>query len=83
MKKEEQAELPCIHTYRPSTAQHAKVTAWPLVLVFIYLVSFYKFIYLFIYFWLRWIFLAACGPSLVAASRLLVVVASLVAEHGL
>ena len=26
------------------------------------------FIYLFIYFWLRWVFVAACGLSLVAAS---------------
>ena len=26
------------------------------------------FIHLFIYFWLRWVFLAACGLSLVAAS---------------
>ena len=28
-----------------------------------------KFIYLFIYFWLRWVFIAAHGLSLVAASR--------------
>ena len=28
----------------------------------------YKFIYLFINFWLCWVFVAACGPSLVAAS---------------
>ena len=49
-------------------------------------------IYLFIYFWLRWVFVAAHGLSLVAVSggllfaavrRLLVAVASLVAEHGL
>ena len=49
--------------------------------------------YLFIYFWLRWVFIAAHGLSLVAASGggllfvavrgLLIVVASLVAEHGL
>ena len=38
---------------------------------------------LFIYFWLRWVFVAACSLFLVAASRLLIVVASLVAEHGL
>ena len=53
---------------------------------------FYLFIYLFIYFWLRWVFVAACGLSLVAVSRgllfvavrgLLIVGASLVAEHGL
>ena len=29
---------------------------------------FYKFIYSFIYFWLRWVFVAACGLSLVVAS---------------
>ena len=47
---------------------------------------------IFIYFWLYWVFTAACGPSLDVASRgysliavrgLLIVVASLVAEHGL
>ena len=45
----------------------------------------------FIYFWLRWVFVAARGFSLVAASGLslvavcglLTAVASLVAEHGL
>ena len=52
---------------------------------------FILFIYLFI--WLRWVFVAARGLSLVAASRgysllravhrLLIVVAPLVAEHGL
>ena len=49
------------------------------------------FINLFIYFWLRWVFVAAHGLSLVAASGgysaavrgLLIAVASLVAEHGL
>ena len=48
--------------------------------------------YLFIYFWLRWVFVAAHGLSLVAASRgilfvevhgRLIAVASLVAENGL
>ena len=29
----------------------------------------YKFIYLFIYFWLHWVFVAARGQSLVAPSR--------------
>ena len=54
----------------------------------------YKLIYfiLFIYFWLHWVFVAAHGLSLVAASRgysslqvrvLLSVVASLAAEQGL
>ena len=49
-----------------------------------------KFIYLFIYFWLHWVFVAAHRLSLVAASQdssslrgLLIAVASLVAEHGL
>ena len=46
----------------------------------------------FIYIWLRWVFVAARGLSLVAVSggysflavhRLLIAVASLVAEHGL
>ena len=45
-----------------------------------------------VYFWLCWVFVAACGLSLMAASRdhslvvmcgLLIVVASLVAEHRL
>ena len=35
----------------------------------------------FIYFWLRWVFVAARGFSLVAASGLLTAVASLVVEH--
>ena len=38
---------------------------------------------LFIYFWLHCVFIAVRGLSLVAASRLLIAVASLVAEHGL
>ena len=47
---------------------------------------------LFIYFWLHWVFVAACGLSLVVASGgllfvavcgPLIAVASLVAEHGL
>ena len=33
--------------------------------------------------WLRWVFVAVCGLSLVAARRLLIAVASLVVEHGL
>ena len=49
-------------------------------------------IYLFIYFWLRWVSVVVRGLSLVAASGgysslrcrgLLIAVASLVAEHGL
>ena len=53
--------------------------------------SFLKTFILFIYFWLCWVFVAARGLSLVAVSGgllfiavrgLLVVVASLVAEHG-
>ena len=42
--------------------------------LFVYLFKIY-FIYLFIYFWLRWVFMAVPG--------LLIAVASLVAEHGL
>ena len=38
---------------------------------------------LFVYFWLRWVFVAARGVSLSAVRVLLIVVASLVAEHGL
>ena len=49
------------------------------------------FIYLFVYFWLRWVFVAVHRLSLVVASRgysvalhgLLIAVASLVAEHRL
>ena len=53
---------------------------------------FYKFIYLFIYFWPCWVFIAAHGLSFscgkrgllfVAVRGLLIVMASLVAEHGL
>ena len=49
-------------------------------------------LFLLIYFWLNWVFVAACGLSLVAVSRgllfvavcrLLVAVASLVADHRL
>ena len=49
-------------------------------------------IYKFIYFWLCWVFAAACGlfsscgewgPLFVAVCGLLIAVASLVAEHGL
>ena len=36
--------------------------------VFLKIIFLVYFIYLFIYFWLRWVFLAACGLSLVAAS---------------
>ena len=50
------------------------------------------FIYVCVYFWLLWVFMAALRPSLVVASRgyslvgahgLLIVVAPLVAEHRL
>ena len=37
----------------------------------------------FFFFWLRWVFFAAHGLSLVVVCGLLIVVASLVAEHGL
>ena len=53
---------------------------------------FYYLFILFIYFWLCWVFVAARGLSLVGGERgllfivvcrLLIAVASLVAEHGL
>ena len=54
-----------------------------ILLVFI----FFNLFILFTYFWLCWVFVAACGLSLVAASGgyswLLIVVASVVAEHRL
>ena len=61
------------------------------VVVVVTFFLFFK-IYLFIYFWLRWVFIGVHGLSLVAVSggysfvvvrRLLVAVASLVAEHRL
>ena len=57
-----------------------------------YCVCFKKIIILFVYFWLYWVFVAVRAFSLVAASggysslqvcRLLVAVASLVAQHRL
>ena len=50
-----------------------------------------KFFFLFVYFWLRWVFVAVCGLPLLVASGgyslvvrgLLTEVVSLVAEHGL
>ena len=43
-----------------------------------------NFVCLFIFnFWLHWVFVAAHRVSLVVARGLLIVVASLVAEHGL
>ena len=45
--------------------------------------QFFLNIYLFIYFWLCWVFIAAHGLSLVAVHGFLTVVASLVVEHGL
>ena len=50
------------------------------------------YLFIFIYLWLCWVFLAVCrrspgaesrGSSLVLVSGLLIAVASLVAEHGL
>ena len=35
------------------------------------------------FFWLRWVFVAVCGLSLVEVRGLLIVVSTLVAEHGL
>ena len=71
------------------------VTVFPFSFVFImfsFFLSLINLFILFIYFWLRWVFVAACGLPLVAASGgllflamrgLLIAVASLVAEHGL
>ena len=51
-----------------------------------------NFVFFCFFFWLRWVFIAACGLSLVAASGgllfvavrgLRIAVASLVVEHGL
>ena len=53
---------------------------------------FLRFVYLFVYFWLCWVFITVCGLSLVVAGGgsslvvvhgLLVAVASQVVEHGL
>ena len=38
--------------------------------------------FFFIYFWLCWVFVAACELSLVVVRGLLIVVASLVVEQG-
>ena len=57
-----------------------------------YLSYFFLLIYLFTYFWLHWVFIAACrlfsscseqGLLFVVVFGLLIAVASLVAEHGL
>ena len=57
-----------------------------------YLFIFNKFLYFFLYFWLRWVFVDvrrisfSCGEwglLFIAVRGLLIVVASLVAEHGL
>ena len=44
---------------------------------------FLKFIYLFVTFWLCWVFIAVHGISLLVVCRLLIAVASLIAEHEL
>ena len=68
------------------------VTTCPITCSTIIFFFFNKFIYLFIYFWLSWVFVAAhglfssCGERgllLLAVRGLLIAVASLVAEHGL
>ena len=62
---------------------------WTLEFPHLFFFFFNEFTYLFIIFWLRWVFAAARGLSLAAASRSVVVrrplieVASPVAEHGL
>ena len=65
----------------------------PPCLQIIWFFGFLPFIYLFIYLWLRWVFVAACGLSLIALSGgysslaavrgFLIAMASLVAEHEL
>ena len=42
-----------------------------------------SFLFLFFFFWLHWVFVAAHGLSLIAVPELLIAVASVVAEHGL
>ena len=68
------------------------ITFFALSIVWVGFFFFFNLLILFIYFWLRWVFVAAHGLSLVAASGgysslqcagLLIAVASLVAEHGL
>ena len=41
------------------------------------------FCFVLVWFWLHWVFIAAQGLLFVAVCRLLIVVASLVVEHGL
>ena len=51
--------------------------------VYVSALSFFFNLFNLFYFWLRWVFVAACGLFLVAVHRLLIVVASLIAEHRL
>ena len=44
----------------------APITFWNCLLIYLFI--FYKFIYFIYYFWLCWVFVPACGLSLVAAS---------------
>ena len=53
----------------------------PIPAAFFFFFKINKFIYLFTYFGLCWVFIAARG--LVVVRRLLIMVASLVVEHGL
>ena len=77
-------------TQRPGVRWYSKLSAphWDRVLS---PGRFFWFLKIFIYFWLRWVFIAACGAFsscgewgqlFVAVCRLLIAVASLVAEHG-
>ena len=63
-----------------------------LIGLFLFVLNLFYFILFYFYFWLRWVFVAVCGLFsgcgergllFVAARRLLIAVASLVAEHGL
>ena len=75
----------------PAPAGAHGPSVFPLLFRSTSFLGFLKYIYIYIY-WLCWVFVAACGLSLVVESRgyslvvvhgLLIAVASLVAEHGL
>ena len=73
----------------PALAGRFSATAPPGKPIYVFLIK-KNFIHLFIYFWLRWVFIAARGLSscgergllFIAVHGLLIVMASLVAEHG-
>ena len=76
-----------VPTYFVNVLEHSRAFLFS----FLFLKKILNFIYLF-YFWLRWVFVAACGLFSSCGERgllfvvvrgLLIAVASLVAEHGL